>query len=125
VKYLLDANIVILALSGMGEPLLRRLAECEEGDVVTSSIAYAEVALGSARGKPPPPETLRAFVEEVAVLSFDFKAAQTYAELPFRRASFDRLIAAHALSEELTLVTDNVRHYADVERLCVENWTQS
>ncbi len=123
-KYLLDANIIIYAVSGMGERLMARLAACDEGDLVTSSIAYAEVALGSARGKPPAAERLRLFVEEVPVLDFDYKAAQAYAALPFKRGSFDRLIAAHALSHGLTVVTDNTGHFADIPNLRVENWTQ-
>ena len=121
--YLLDANVIILALAGTNEPLLRRLAACDEDEVVTSSIAYAEVALGSVKGKPPPPETLRAFAEEVPVLSFDFKAAQAYASLPFKRGSFDQLIDAHALSQDLIVVTDNVGHFTDVPGLRIENWT--
>ena len=105
------------------EAVVRRAAECDEGDLVTSAIAYAEVAYGSHRGDPPAVEQLQAFVEEVPVLDFDYKAALVYATLPFRRASYDRLIAAHALSHELTLVTDNERHFADVPGLKVENWT--
>lgn len=123
-KYLLDANIIILAIGGVSGPLLRRLAECDEDEVVTSSIAYAEVALGSAKGKPPRPESLCRFVEEVPVLGFDFKAAQAYSVLPFKRASFDRLIAAHALSEDLIVVTDNVAHFNDAPGLRTENWVR-
>jgi tRNA(fMet)-specific endonuclease VapC len=123
-RYLLDANIIILALSGVGDILLRRIADCDEGELCTSAIAYAEVALGSERGKPPSPEKLRAFVEEIPVLSFDYKAAIAYASLPFKRGSFDRLIAAHALSYELTVVTDNFKHYEGVPGLRVENWTK-
>lgn len=121
-KYMLDANIIILALGGTGEQLLQRLSQCDEDEVVTSSVAYAEVALGSAAGKPPPPERLQSFVEEVPVLAFDFKAADSYASLPFKRGSFDRLIGAHALSHDLTVVTDNVAHFADIPGLRVENW---
>lgn len=122
-KYLLDANIIIYALTGTGEALFRRMAECDEGDMVTSSIAFGEVALGSAARKPPPPERLRGFVSEVRVLDFDYKAALAYAELPFKRGSFDRLIGAHALSHGLTVVTDNVAHFADIPNLKIENWT--
>ena len=68
-------------------------------------------------------EQLHAFVEEVPVLDFDFKAALAYAALPFRRASYDRLIAAHALSHDLIVVTDNEADFADVPGLRVENWT--
>lgn len=119
---MLDANIVIRMLSHQGEALRRRLADCAEGDLVTSSVAFAEVALGSANGKPPPPERLEPFAEEVAIVPFDQGAARAYAKLPFRRGSYDRLIAAHALSLGLTLVTDNVRHFADIPGLRVENW---
>jgi tRNA(fMet)-specific endonuclease VapC len=123
VKYLLDSNIVIRLTIGTGEALRARLAECEEGDVVTSAIVLAEVTHGSLNEKPPSPDELRAFVEEVPVLPFDDRAALAYAALPFRRASYDRLIAAHALSLGLTVVTENIRHFADVPGLRVENWT--
>ena len=122
-KYLLDSNILIkLALGTGGEALRARLASCDEGDLVTSAVALAEVAYGSMNAKPPPFEQLRTLIEEVPVLDFDYKAALAYAGLPFKRASFDRLIAAQALSHGLTVVTDNVKHFADVPELAVENW---
>jgi tRNA(fMet)-specific endonuclease VapC len=123
VKYLLDSNIIIALTMNRNEGVVRRAAECDEGDMVTSAIAYAEVAFGSHRGDPPAIEQLGAFVEEVPVLDFDYKAAVAYATLPFRRASYDQLIAAHALSHGLTIVTDNERHFVDVPGLKVENWT--
>ena len=122
-KYLLDSNIIIRMTMASGDGLRARVAECDDGDLVTSAIALAEVAYGSAQGKPPALDQLHAFLEEVPVLDFDLKAALAYASLPFRRASYDRLIAAHALSQELTVVTDNVTHFADVPGLKVENWT--
>ncbi|KKC26177.1 twitching motility protein PilT [Sphingomonas sp. SRS2] len=108
-----------------GEILRARVAECDDGDLATSAIALAEVAYGSAQGKPPALDQLRAFLEEVPVLDFDLNAAFAYASLPFRRASYGRLIAAHALSLGLTVVTDNVTHFEDVPNLNVENWTQA
>jgi tRNA(fMet)-specific endonuclease VapC len=122
VKYLLDSNIVIAASLGIGESLRRQMAACEEGDMVTSAIAYAEIVFGSMRGKPPPLDRLQVLLEEVSVLDFDLAAAAAYASLPFRRGSFDQLIAAHALSKGLTLVTDNLRHFRNVPDLRVENW---
>lgn len=123
-KYLLDSNIVIAATLGIGDPLRRRMALCDEGDLVISSIVFAEVLFGCVQGKPPLVELLQAFVEEVPILDFDRDAATAYAGLPFKRASYDRLIAAHAVSRDLILVTDNVAHFADVPGLIVENWTQ-
>ena len=58
------------------------------------------------------------------LLPFDEAAVRAYAALPFRRGSFDRLIAAHALALDLTLVTSNVRDFADIPGLLVENWTR-
>ena len=121
-KYLLDSNTIIALTMNRNIGVVRRAAECDEGDMVTSAIAYAEVAFGSHRGDPPPIEQLQAFVEEVPILNFDYKAALAYATLPFRRRSYDRLIAAHALSHGLTVVTDNEAHFADVPGLGVENW---
>lgn len=59
----------------------------------------------------------------VEVLPFDRRAAMAYLDIPFKRAAFDRLIAAHALSAALTLITNNERDFNDVPGLRVENWT--
>jgi tRNA(fMet)-specific endonuclease VapC len=128
VKYLLDSNIIVYLTMNSNERVVQRAAECDEGDMVTSAVAYAEVAYaevayGSMNELPPSSEQLRAFVEEVPVLDFDYKAALAYATLPFKRGGFDRLIAAHALSHDLTIVTHNTKHFAEVPGLRVENWT--
>jgi tRNA(fMet)-specific endonuclease VapC len=122
-KYLLDSNIVIAVALARGEAIRRRMAEADEDDFAISAVAYAEVVHGSVRGKPPPFTKLQLFIEAVPVLPFDELAARAYASLPLRRASYDRLIAAHALSLGMILVTDNLRHYSDVPGLRVENWT--
>ena len=121
-KYLLDSNIIIALVLGIGDSLRERAAACDANDMVTSAIAFAEVAYGSQTGRPPAFVELQAFVEEVPVLDFDYKAALTYAALPFKRASYDRLIAAHAISRDLVLVTDNRSDFSDLPELRVENW---
>lgn len=122
-KYLLDINIIVALTENANENVVMRAALCDAGDMVTSSIALAEVAFGAERGDLTTMELLRAFVEEVPVLDFDYKAALAYAQLPFKRASFDRLIAAHAVSQDLIVVTGNAKDFADVPGLKVENWT--
>lgn len=122
-KYLLDANVVIHLLIDEFPALSARVADCEVETLAVSSIALAEVALGAANGKPPQMAVLDGFLEEVILLPFDESAARAYARLPFKRASYDRLIAAHALSLGLTLVTSNEADFADVPGLKVENWT--
>lgn len=120
---MLDSNIIIALAMGSNAGVVAHAAGCDEGDIVTSAVAFAEVAYGSQREKPPAFEQLRAFVEEVPVLDFDYKAALAYATLPLRRGRYDRLIAAHALSHDLIMVTNNERDFADVPGLRVENWT--
>jgi tRNA(fMet)-specific endonuclease VapC len=124
-KYMLDSNIIIALVMNTNEGVVRRAGECDAGDIVASAIAYAEVVYGSVRNRPPPIEELKAFVEEAQILDFDYKAALAYASLPFKRASYDRLIAAHALSHGYTVVTDNVAHFQDVPGLRVENWMEA
>jgi tRNA(fMet)-specific endonuclease VapC len=123
VKFMLDSNVVIAVALATGEAVRRRMAEHDTGDFAISSVTFAEVVHGSARGKPPELAQLQAFIEEVPVLPFDEQAARAYATIPFKRASYDRLIAAHALSLGLTMVTDNPKHFADVPGLVLENWT--
>ena len=121
-KYLLDSNIIVDLTMNLDARVIARAGNCDEGDMVTSTIALAEVAFGSARGNPPPLDQLREFLEEVPVLPFDQEAAFAYSDLPFKRARFDRLIAAQALSLDLIVVTRNEQDFADVPGLRVENW---
>lgn len=122
-KFMLDSNVVVAVSLAGGQAIRQRMSEHDDGDFVISAVSYAEVIHGSERGKPPPLIELETFVEEVPVLPFDHLAARAYARISFKRASYDRLIAAHALSLGLTVVTDNEKHFADVPGLKVENWT--
>lgn len=122
-KYLLDSNILIALGLDASEAVNARAGECDAGDIVTSAVVFAEVVHGSERGKPPPVDRLGVMAEEIPVMPFDEAAARAYATISFKRASYDRLIAAHALSLGLTVVTDNEPGFADVPGLRVENWT--
>jgi tRNA(fMet)-specific endonuclease VapC len=123
-RYLLDANVIILALGGTGHGLRERLASTQVEELVTSTIVLAELEHGTQRGLPPTPTQLATFFERVRILPFDEAAARAYARLPFKRARFDRLVAAHALSLGLVVVTSNVADFADIPGLAVENWTR-
>lgn len=123
IKYLIDANSAVYAMDQGHELLKARIADCDAGSMGISAVSYAEVAYGTYIGKPPPPEVLEAFLEAIPLLAFDEAAARAYARLPFKRARFDRLLAAHALSIGATVVTNNEADFADVPGLVVENWT--
>ena len=122
-RFLIDSDCAIYVLTGQHPALGERLSRCEPGDVAISSVSFAELALGSQRGQPPSPRLLNDFAELVPILPFDEAAARAYAALPFRRARFDRLLAAHALSLGMTVITNNEADFTDVPDLKIENWT--
>lgn len=122
-QYLLDTNCCIYLLAGTYPALTARVEKREVGEVAISAIVYAEVALGTAHGKPPDFADLAAFIDQIPVLPFDDAAARAYASLPFRRGRFDRLLAAHALSLNSVVITNNEADFVDIPGLKIENWT--
>lgn len=123
-SFLLDSDICIYALLGRSDALRQRLSEQSEGSVAISAVTLAEVGVGYGEAIEEA-EDLKAFLGQVEVLPFDEAAARAYAALPFRRGSFDRLIAAHAIATGRVLVTNNEADFSDVSQLKVENWTKA
>lgn len=121
-RFLLDTNQCIYLLSGRSPELVQRVADQPSGSMGISAITLGEIMVGGGPETAASPE-LASMIDELPVMPFDDAAARAYGNLPFRRGSFDRLIAAHALSLGLTLVTDNERDFNDVPNLRVENWT--
>jgi tRNA(fMet)-specific endonuclease VapC len=122
--YLLDSNICIYLLEGLSERARDRVQACAPHEIITSSIVYAEVVRGLDFDDDRAVAVVSDFFDIIDVRPFDRVAAEAYRHVPFRRARFDRLIAAHALSLDLTLVTNNIADFADIPGLRVENWTQ-
>lgn len=122
--FLLDTNICIYLLEGLSEPARDRVQECTPGQIVTSAVVFAELMRGIDGSDPRALAAVEAFFGLFEPLPFDRAAAQIYARIPFKRGRFDRLIAAHALSLDLTVVTANEADFADIPGLCIENWTR-
>ncbi len=122
-RFLIDTDTAIFAMSGRYPAMKDHFARHAPGEIGLSVISFAEIAIGSNNGKPPPPDLLQQFIAVIPLLPFDEAAAREYARLPFKRARFDRLLAAHALSIGATVVTNNEEDFADVPGLKVENWT--
>ena len=128
---MLDTNVCIELLRGRAPGILERLRKFEIDEIAISSITLAELQYGVAKSKSPSRyEVLLAeFCAPLAILPFDNIAAETYGRV---RAALDRtgtpigpldtLIASHALSLGVTLVTNNEREYLRVAGLLVENW---
>jgi len=121
-RYLIDANLCINLLEGRSKAAASRLAGCEVGQVVTSAIVYAEVMIGAVQQGGV--DKAIAFFAQIPVLPFEEAAARAYSRLPFKRGSYDRLIAAHAVALGLTVVTSNRADFKDVPGLQIEDWAR-
>lgn len=121
--FLLDSNIIIYLLEGLSASARDRIEQCHPGEVATSAVAYGEVLRGIPLHDAVALAKVEAFFRVIKILPFTAAAAQAYARIPFKRRSFDRLIAAHALSADLIVVTNNSGDFANVPGLQFENWT--
>ena len=123
-RFLLDSNVCIYVLRDAASAPAVRVQECAPGEVVTSAIVYAEVMRGIEADDQHALNIVQSLFRWVDVRPFDQAAADAYTRIPFRRARFDRLIAAHALALDLTIVTANEADFADIPGLRLENWTR-
>ena len=131
-RYLLDTNMCIYLMKNQPEEIARRFAQCYVGDVVMSSITYAELAYGVAVSANPEREkiNLASLIEDIQVIPFDSAAGEAYgpirlATLEAKKDALDKLIAAHAVSLNAIVVTNNTKDFAKYPGLVVENWIES
>ena len=127
--YMLDTHMCSYLMKNQPEAVAQRFAQCRVGDVVMSAITYAELEYGVAACVSPTRErrNLAALVEDIPVVPFDAAAAAAYG--PIRLATrdakkdhLDKLIAAHAVSLQAIVVTNNGRDFARYPGVLVENW---
>ena len=122
--FLIDSNIAIYILDGGPMPLRHALESRQPGEVVISAVSFAEVMRGIDSADRKREQLARRLFGRFPTLPFDLAAAEAYRRIPFRRGRFDSLIAAHALSLGLTLVTNNERDFLGIPSLKVANWTR-
>ena len=129
-KYLLDTNIVIYVIKQRPMQVLE-VFNRQHGRMAISSITLAELVHGAEKSSDVSRNTavVEDFVSRLAVLPYDDKAAWQYGNI---RAALEKLgqpigindlhIAAHARSNGLTLITNNMREFERVPGLLLENW---
>jgi tRNA(fMet)-specific endonuclease VapC len=131
-RYMLDTNICIHLIHRQPEHVLRRFAQLAKGDVVISVVTLAELRHG-VETRPEAREAaergLALFLDLVPALDFDADAAVHYGRITAamrerKRDALDRMIAAHALSTGLVLVTNNETDFKNVPGLAIENWVK-
>lgn len=127
---LLDTNACVDVLRGQ-LTAVTRMEAVSPHDCAVSSITAFELLNGAMRSARPEQETrkIEKFLAAVAVLPFDLTAAEEAARIRFdlerdgqKIGAYDLLIAGHALSAGLTLVTNNTREFARVGGLQLIDW---
>ena len=129
-KFMLDTNMCIYLMKHQPPQVRARFAECFVGDVIISAITLAELEFGvacSGESQARNQAALDGLLEDLLVAPFEAQAARAYG--PLRAANrernkdaLDKLIASHALSLGVTLVTNNEADFRGFSGLVVENW---
>jgi tRNA(fMet)-specific endonuclease VapC len=134
-RYMLDTNICIYLIKNQPPQVLRRLEVLKQGDAVMSVVTYAELRAGleiqgetrSSADQEGDKRALALLINRIPVLPFTESDAVSFGVLRAavrdrNRDTMDRLIAAHAVSTGLVLVTNNEADFKDYPGLVVENW---
>ncbi len=129
-RYMLDTNICIYLMRNHPPEVAARFAALRHGDVVMSAITLAELRYGvecRPESRAAAERALADLLGDIPALPFGGEAAASYGMVRAsvrdrRRDALDRLIAAHAVSLSLTLVTNNAADFMDYPGLRVENW---
>ena len=127
---LLDTNICIYVINARPAAVLERFRRYRMGEIGICSVVAAELAYGVAKsGSSRNRQALELFLAPLVILPFDEPAIWVYGELRAeleRRGtpigSLDTMIAAHALSQQAPLITNNTREFAKVPGLQLDNW---
>ncbi len=131
-KYLLDTNICIYVINEKPEKVLRKFEQYPVYEFGISSITHAELQYGveKSKNKDTNQNALDEFLLALTILPFYGKRLVTcYGEIRTLLESkgktigpLDTLIAAHALSLDLTIISNNIKEFSRIPNLKCENW---
>ena len=131
-KYLLDTNICIFVIKRKPALVLQRFQQESPDEVAISSVTLAELRYGADKSASAAKNhaALDSFLMPISIADFDSLAADHYGKVRAyleRRGTpigpLDTMIAAHALSLKVTLVTANTSEFSRVPGLVFEDWT--
>ncbi len=129
-QYLLDTNICIYYIKGLHD-LKSHFEEVGPENCFISEITLAELKFGVAKSqaKEKNQQALENFLSGIQILPI-FPALDIYASEKARLQKsgkiiddFDLLIGATAVSFDLTMVTNNTRHFSRLNEIKLEDWT--
>jgi tRNA(fMet)-specific endonuclease VapC len=130
-KYLLDTNVCVDYLNRRYVSVVERIQASSPEDLCLSSVVIAELRYGADKSERSLENhgKIDVLVNELVCVDFDAEAAATFGRIRWELEQrgepigpYDMLIAAHAVSLGLVLVSDNLRELRRVTGLAVENW---
>ena len=130
-KYLLDTNECIYIIKKKPSQVFEKLGTLQINDIGISVITLAELEYGISKSTFPEKNkiALIKFLAPLEILPFTEKAAEIYGKIRSYLektgsiiGTLDLFIGAHAKSENLVLVTNNVTEFGRIPNLKIENW---
>lgn len=133
-NYLIDTNICIYIMNQRPREIMDKCRQFQPGDIAVSAITVSELQYGVAKSSSPSKNQVRLdeFLLPFEILPYNADVAKAYGSIRSRLEKkgkpigpLDFLIAAHALSRNLILVTNNEKEFARIQNLRLENWLQT
>jgi tRNA(fMet)-specific endonuclease VapC len=129
---MLDTNVLSHLIRDPRGSVAQRLANVDDSQVFTSVVVAGELRFGARKkGSAVLVERVDRLLEHIEVAPLEIGVDRAYADIRHVLESSGRLIgandlliAAHALEQDATLVTDNVEEFQRVPDLVVENWVR-
>lgn len=128
---MLDTNICIYIIKNKPQGVREKFKEFDVGDLVLSSITVSELYYGAYKSEQVEKNllALEHFLKPFDILEYDIKASVTYGKIRANLekrgqiiGGLDMMIAAHALCQNMTLVTNNTKEFQRVKELKLDNW---
>lgn len=130
-KFLIDTNICVALIRQKPKELIKQITTRRPGDIGISTITIAELVHGAQKSSQTEQNmnALDQFLLPLEIADFDQSAAVIYGHIRTYLenkgtiiGSMDMLIAAHAMSLEVALVTNNTREFKRIPNLKIEDW---
>ena len=132
-SFLIDTNICIYIMNQRPVEVIQKFKTMDVGQIGGSVITVSELQYGvsKSRYRKKNSERLEAFLIPFDILSYDEVDTKYYGEIRAKLekegqgiGTLDLLIAAHALSRDRVLVTNNDKEFRQIKALKVENWVR-
>ena len=133
--YMLDSNICIYLIKSKNKILIDKIAKVNKKDIFISTIVISELETGAKLSNFFDVDRfkLNQFLSAFNICDYNYNAAEKYGEIRSKLinknlekqvGALDLLIAAHAMSLNLTLITNNIRDYKNIYGLKLKDWSK-